>query len=117
MPLPSINVNKLKKGAVMIVARNKCREHFWPILDAVGKERICWLGENDKRLLERLPQDAVANLSSKSHNYKCYADMITDQEIAGFLPEWFIKTVAAYGDKGNTWISNEICYIRKVFFG
>lgn len=87
----------------------------------MGEQRVKWFIDNDKPFFSRLLQDP--NLPEewrqglkKVPQYAWAADMLTYEDVMGFLPEWFGGLVVS-NPNGEQWFTREVETLKGVLFG
>ena len=118
LKLLPINAGRFKKSLVLRQATRASEEYIWPVLEAVGRERVDWLIKNNKPLAWRiftLRPDWIGGLKRSASSYKWAVDLITDEDVRKMLPGWFTELASENGEVGEQWLGKELGYLRSFF--
>lgn len=115
--LPVLNSVKLKHSLVLRTGRRQAEEKLWPVLKKIGQERILWAIQNDRSIVQLVIDKAPPEVLKQAGQYEWAMDMLSDQDLLSFLPEWYIKLAISCGDQGKVWIAKELKALRGLFAG
>jgi hypothetical protein len=91
-------------------ARDPAEEHLWPVLNAIGEDRIRWLIEHDRPFHTHIPEEWEKALGS-AKGYRWALESLTDDDLVSLLPPWLVKLVKA-DEKSQMWIGKELKWLR-----
>jgi hypothetical protein len=106
------NPAPIRRSVVLMLVRPNVRELLWPILNAVGRDKLQFLIDTDKPFHKYLPPQWLSTLqSAEARKWAWALDVLTEEDYFGMLPPWIVE-VASRDPKTYLWVKKEIDWLK-----
>lgn len=90
---------------------NKARRWLGQIFDGLGESKIRFVVENNKNLLDYVPEQTKSNWRKQAKNFKPLFPKFTNDEVYGWIPDRWRALIESIPG-GRDWGFNQIAAIR-----